>query len=328
MTNRPHRPARRSVVRFALPLIAVAVLPLVITARAAAVEAQTLVSFDRAAGQTPESVAVVSDGTAYVSLSFASEIYRITPAGQQSTLDIPTAGGITVGLAIDSRDTNFLYVAVRSADPAAAGVWRIPRDRFDDPARVVPLPTDSFPNGMTFDERSNLYIADSDLGRIWRVAPGAARATVWAAGALLAPTGESFQGFVLPGANGVKVRGRTLYVSNTAGRTILTIPIGADGSAGPMTVRFHGVEADDFTFAANGDLYVTDNPSSQLLRITPGGIVTTLANSSDGLDNPSDVAFDPRPDRRHELLITNSAYFGTRPSLAEIRTLGVGQRRL
>jgi hypothetical protein len=46
------------------------------------------------------------------------------------------------------------------------------------------------------------------------------------------------------------------------------------------------------------------------------------------LDNPSDVAFDPRPDRRHELLITNSAYFGTRPSLAEIRTLGVGQRRL
>ena len=195
MTNRPHRPARRSVVRFALPLIAAAVLPLVITATAAAVEAQTLVSFDRAAGQTPESVAVVSDGTAYVSLSFASEIYRITPAGQQSTLDIPTAGGITVGLAIDSRDTNFLYVAVRSADPAAAGVWRIPRDRFDDPARVVPLPTDSFPNGMTFDERSNLYIADSDLGRIWRVAPGAAKATVWAAGALLAPTGERLPGF-------------------------------------------------------------------------------------------------------------------------------------
>ena len=326
MRNHPHRPAERGVVRFAVPLIAAAVLPLVITARASAVEARTLVSFDRAAGQTPESVAIATDGTTYVSLAFASEIYRITPTGRQSTLDIPTAGGITVGLAIDSHDTDFLYVAVRSADPTAAGVWRVARDRFDDPTRVVSLPTDSFPNGMTFDQRGNLYIADSDLGRIWRVAPGAPQATVWAAGPLLAPTGESFQGFVLPGANGVKVRGRTLYVSNTAGRTILTIPIDPDGSAGSMTVRFHGVEADDFAFAANGDLYVTDNPGSQLLRITPGGIIATLANATDGLDNPSDVAFDPRPDRRRELLITNSAYFGTRPSLQEIRTNSIGQR--
>jgi hypothetical protein len=71
---------------------------------------------------------------------------------------------------------------------------------------------------------------------------------------------------------------------------------------------------------------VTDNPSSQLLRIVPGGIITTLADSTDGLDNPSDVAFDPRPDHRRELLITNSAYFGTHPSLEEIRTDSIGQR--
>jgi sugar lactone lactonase YvrE len=326
MMNRPRRPAVRGVIRFAFALSAVAALPLVLTARAAAVEVRTLVAFDRTAGQTPESVAIAEDGTVYVSLAFASEIYRITPTGQRSTLDIPTAGGITVGLAIDPHQTGSLYVAVRSANPAAAGVWRVARNRFDHPTRVVPLPTDSFPNGMTFDRYGSLYIADSNLGRIWRVAAGAAQATVWAAGPLLAPTGESFEGFALPGANGIKVRARTLYVSNTATRTIITIPIDSGGSAGPMTVRFHGVEVDDFAFAANGDLYATENPSSQLLRITPGGIITTLADSTDGLDNPSDVAVDPLPDRRRELLITNSAYFGTRPSLEEIRADSVGQR--
>jgi hypothetical protein len=93
-----------------------------------------------------------------------------------------------------------------------------------------------------------------------------------------------------------------------------------------MTVQFRGVQADDFAFAVNGDLYATENPLSRLVRITPRGVITTLATATDALDNPSDVAFDPRPDRRRDLFITNSAYFGTHPSLQELRTATVGQR--
>ncbi len=324
--RQPHPRPRPPLPGFGLRLSALVLVLCAFTTDAAAATVKTLVSFDRTAGQTPESVAIAGDGTIYVSLAFASQIRRITPTGSQATLVMPTAGGITVGIAIDTHHDNDLIVAVRSADPAAAGIWRVPRIGFNRPMRIAALPTDSFPNGVTFDAHGNLYIADSDLGRIWRLARGGSQATVWAQGALLAPTGDSFQGFRLPGANGLKIRGRTLCVSNTARQEILAVPIQRDDRAGPMAIRFSGVQADDFAFAANGDLYVTENPLSRLIRITPSDARTTVATAADGLDNPSDVAFDPRPDRRRNLLITNSAYFGSHPSLQQIRTDTVGRR--
>jgi hypothetical protein len=89
--------------------------------------------------------------------------------------------------------------------------------------------------------------------------------------------------------------------------------------------RFSSVPADDFAFAVNGDLCATENPLNRLVRITPSGAVTTVATARDGLDNPSDVAFDPRPGHRRDLLITNSAYFGTHPSLQQFPTGTVGK---
>jgi hypothetical protein len=62
------------------------------------------------------------------------------------------------------------------------------------------------------------------------------------------------------------------------------------------------------------------------VRVTPSGDVTPLATQADGLDNPSAVAFDPRPGERKQLFITNSAYFGTHPSLEVTSVDTVGQR--
>jgi hypothetical protein len=129
--------------------------------------------------------------------------------------------------------------------------------------------------------------------------------------------------FPLPGGNRIKVRGHVIYASNTATENLLTIPIGRDGNAGKIGVRLREIQADDFAFAANGDLYIAENALSKLVRVMAGGDVTTLATESDGLDNPSAVAFDPRPHRRNHLYITNSAYFGTHPSLQETTTCGV-----
>jgi sugar lactone lactonase YvrE len=306
------------------PLAVVACL-LAVTSSALAASLRTLIAFDPAAKQTPENVAIANDGTVYVSLSFASQIRRISANGQQTSLAIPTSGGITTGLAIDRRH-GALYVGVRSADPAAAGIWRIPTARFSHPMRIAPLPAKSFANGITFDSAGNLYIADSDLGRIWRLAQGSSRATLWAQSHLLAPTGASYKNFPLPGANGIKLRAHVLYVTNTATSSVLAIPIRHDGRAGKITVRFHGIQGDDFAFAANGDMYITENPLSKLLRVTPTGRVFTVATAGDGLQNPSAVAFDPRPGHRTHLFITNSAYFGTQPSLQELTTKTVGLR--
>jgi hypothetical protein len=292
---------------------------------ATAARLQVVETFNRAAGQTPENIAIADDGTTYISLAFASEILRISPDGNETVLTMPTSGGITVGVAIDRHHAGDLDVAVRSSDPAASGIWRISRVNFGGPIRIAALPTESFPNGITFDPQGNLYIADSNLGVIWRLVRGASEATRWAAGPALAPTGDSYLGFPLPGANGIKVRHGVVYVSNTSTKDILTVPIGDDGEAGPIRAKFTDIEADDFAFAANGDLYVTENPPSRLVVVSPCGEITTLATHADGLENPSAVAFDPRPSRRKYLYITNAAYFGTSPSL-EVTTVGtVGQ---
>ena len=299
---------------------------LVFAAGAAAAPLRTIAAFNPAAMETPENVAIAGAGTIYVSLAFASEIDRIAPGGRATrTLAIPTVGGITAGVAIDGH-ANSLDVAVRSSDPAAAGIWRVPLVSFAHPIRIAALPTGSFPNGIAFDSTGNLYIADSNLGVIWRLAPGASRATRWSESPLLAPTGASFMNFPLPGANGLKLRHGRVYVSNTSTDSILTIPIRPGGEAGQVAVKFTGIEGDDFAFAANGDLYVAENPPSELVRITPNGDVRRLATQADGLDNPSAVAFDPRPGERKQLFITNSAYFGTHPSLEVIATDTVGQR--
>jgi hypothetical protein len=84
-------------------------------------------------------------------------------------------------------------------------------------------------------------------------------------------------------------------------------------------VAFDGIEADDFAFARDSDLYAAENPPSRLVRVKPDGAVSTLATAADGLDNPSAVAFGTLPHQRHLLYVTNAAYFGSRPSLEVIR---------
>jgi sugar lactone lactonase YvrE len=316
--------------RFGVLLLAVALLAApAATAHGAAghtSRVRTLALFSFAAGQTPENLAIDRDGTIYVSLAYASTISRLSPGGARTQLAVPTHGGIVVGVAID-RPAGALDIAVRSKSAAAAGIWQVPLAQFTTPAalhRLAALPTAAFPNGMSFDAGGTLYVADSALGCIWRLRRGEPWAEVWSSDALLAPSGAAYRGFTLPGANGVHPWGPALYVSNTSSSTIIRIPITAHGSAGAPTVRFRGVQADDFAFDVAGNLYVAANPLNEILRVTPSGRVTTLATkAADGLDNPSAVAFGVRAADRRVLYITNAAYFSAHPR-PSVQLLPVG----
>jgi len=83
----------------------------------------------------------------------------------------------------------------------------------------------------------------------------------------------------------VKVFDGAVYVSIESGK-ILRIPINADGSAGaahvwarvPGSAFFDDMVLDDRT----GDVYVTRLDTNELLQITPGGAITTIASNADG----------------------------------------------
>jgi sugar lactone lactonase YvrE len=307
---------------FAL-MVALAVTAMAPPAGASTTALRTVVPFDRAKGETPENLAIAPDGTVYVSLSFAGDVRRIATDGEQENVSLPTGGGLTVGIVTEPGHGDDVDVAVESAVPADAGIWRIPRAAFGDPtvspSRIAPLPTAAFPNGLAFDAHGNLYIADSTLGRIWRLTRGSSTPTVWATSPLFDPTGASFDGLALPGANGMKVHDGVVYTSNTSTDEILAIPIGPDGTAGPVSVRYHLDEPDDFAIARDGTMYVALNVPDLFVRVTPDGHVTTLFSGADGLDNPSAALFSPGR-RGHDLLyITNSAYFGAAPSLQVTR---------
>jgi hypothetical protein len=113
--------------RLVMPLRAIPAMLVVITALLstgvadATNHVRTVVSFDLAAGELPEGVAVDKRGNIFVSLiTPVSEIRKIRPDGMQTPLtDLPTTGIGPLGLAVDAIGN--VYVGLVSLDPRPKG---------------------------------------------------------------------------------------------------------------------------------------------------------------------------------------------------------------
>ena len=139
-------------------------------AAARADHVETVVTFDLAAGELPEGVAVDRRDNVYVSLiAPVSEIRKITPSGQQSTLvDLNVGGFGPLGLAVGAGGA--VYAAVATSDPATQGVYRVTRD--GTATRLPGTEAISFPNDLAFDRRGNLFVTDTAGGAGWRIPRG------------------------------------------------------------------------------------------------------------------------------------------------------------
>jgi sugar lactone lactonase YvrE len=252
----------------------------------------------------PQGLACDSAANVYVADSLNNVIRQITPAGIVTTL-AGTAG--TIGSADGTNNTSFwlpqsvaadtngnLYVAdsangtIRQIAPgavvttvagsASTGAANGPGmgARFNGPA------------GAAIDSAGNIYVADSENGTIRMVtSSGAVSTLAGAAGIFGNSDGPGFSArFYGPQAAAVDLSGN-IYVADTANHTIRKITSGVvstlAGSPGVSGVddgtgsgaRFNFPQA--LSVDLSGNLYVADTWNHTLRKVTPSGVVTTIA---------------------------------------------------
>ena len=305
-------------------------------ASVSAADLSTVALFNPAAFESPESVQFDRHGNAYVSLALTGEVRKIAPDGTQTTLaflptrpDVQPCGnafGLPIMGAIALDHQGNVYASVNSCNPSQLGVWKV--TPAGQTSLVAGLPQGAAPNGIAY-QGGWLYVADTLLGRVWRVhSDGTGAAEVWTDDSLLTPL------FIplVPGPNGLQVFRGEVYVAVSDRAHVAAFPIREDGTAGPGRIHASGIGLDDFAFDVYGNLYGTTDPSNTLVRISPDGTQTVLLTAADGLDGPTSAAFGVGKESK-SLYVTNAAFpffpgpDPRRPSLMRLEVGIPGQPR-
>jgi len=175
------------------------------------------------------------------------------------------------------------------------------------------------PDYAAWGPDGSLYVTDYQQAVIWRIPPGGGPARIWLADRRLdgGPFGTACLTLMPdhhtllfdPASNG------GLGALNPSTGKLYTVPIQADGSAGPLTQLWESGPADapdGCARAASGDIYLAlVGASSQIVELSPSGVeiarfgqqYTGTNDSSVPFDSPSGVAF-----LGTRLIIANQSY--------------------
>jgi uncharacterized protein YjiK len=259
----------------------------------------------------PEGVAVDSAGNVYVADTFNATIRKITADGVVTTLagtagmggsvdgtgaaarfDRPT--GLAVGLGSDTvyvaDEHNHTIRKIRSDGVVTtlAGTAGV-SGAADGTGAAAQF---NLPAGVAVDSAGNVYVADSLNATVRKVSAAGVVTTL--AGAAGMPGSADGTGtaarFDQPTSVGIDISGN-LYVVDAAADTLRKVtPTGvvttlagaanlagsADGTGAAARFNF----AEGIAVDSAGNLYVADSSNSILRKITPEGVVTTLAGTA------------------------------------------------
>ncbi|KAL8898671.1 MAG: hypothetical protein Q9207_006588 [Kuettlingeria erythrocarpa] len=264
-----------------------------------------------AKGTFVENIAVRRNGQVLVTLvAPRPDLYQVDPLSTYPPILIHTFAGYTGAFGIVEVDPDVFYVVVGNVSletlvftPGASSVFEVDVRPFNPrkktPAvitKVADFAASTFLNGATLlsRERGEILIADSGAGAVWKlnVRTGATTKII-ADDPLLEPKLGSKP---TAGVNGIHIRDRVLYFTNSNFATFNQMPLNADGSAaGPATTIASEVAGDDFALDAKGQAYVALNGENEVAKVeVPSGKVTVLAGSPQDqvtIAGPASAAF-------------------------------------
>ena len=253
----------------------------------------------------PHGIAVDIAGFIYVADSGNSTIRKISPGGVVTTLaGTPGGQGSADGLgsagwfwypravAVDSAGT--LYVADNSTIRKVTSTGLVSTlagkpGPWGSADGTGPAAQFAYPSGITVDSAGMVYIADTGNNRMRKITPDGVVTTLKATnGSILSPYNP--HGIVVDGAGNLFV---TVQYSNLVEKItpdgVMTVVAGA--TAWPYSsVDGTGTDASFYyptgmALDSTGTLFVADSNGNSIRKITPLGVVTTLAGLAGGSGN-------------------------------------------
>jgi sugar lactone lactonase YvrE len=245
---------------------------------------------------TPEGLAVDSNGNIYATLSHIDEVVMLkddgsydhvawVPSKEESSkgsllgLDFDKAGNIYVAYRAyskyDAKDlTNPLHPSCRDATVTRSGVYKIDAKT----RKVTAIATRAegwpfcFPDDVAVDSKGNVYMSDLTYSGIWKIFPDG-KVDLWSAHPLLNWSSTPYSGLPL-GVNDLALdkQEKNIYAVTDGDPMVIRLPIKDDGTAGePVALSsgyslFDGVEMD-----GKGNIYVSEILLNQIWVISPDG---------------------------------------------------------
>jgi Matrixin/Immunoglobulin domain/NHL repeat len=225
-----------------------------------------------------------------------------------SSIAISNAGTLVVG---DSSNDNFQTVSTNGSVSVLAGAsGQVGSTDGTGTAALFNQPA-----GIVFDTDGRYYAADTSNGLIRRIATDGTVTTIAGMANIRGNADGTGSAASFSSPTGIAALGGTLYVADAMNDTIrmvttagvVTTLAGSPGQTGDddgtgSAARFNhpsGVAVD-----ASGNVFVTDSTNNTIRKITPSGVVTTLAGlariagQEDGagidatFNNPTGIALD------------------------------------
>jgi hypothetical protein len=266
-----------------------------------------------------ENIVIDARGTLFITSHEEGKIIRIAPGGSPETF--ATLPGKVAGIALGSNGS--LIVSGWDANDVSI-VSKVSRNGRIDV--LATLPDAIFLNGITRLRGDRYLIADSYKGVIWEFDVSDRTAEIWLEHPLLARSNAESP---IPAVNGIKVFDGTLNVSNTEKMLLLKVPITSQGRAGTPEVFLDQINIDDFAFDTDGNLYGATHIYNSVIKITPSGDISTIAQANQGVIGSTAIAFGRRRgDRTGIYVVTNGGMFLPPPTgvvPAQVVRLEVGE---